>query len=51
MVGRTPGFLGKKVQAWEVDLVMLEVLALPATILGFTAVALALPRAASSLTN
>ena len=38
MVGRTPEFLGKKVQAREIKLAMLAVLVLPAAILGFTAV-------------
>jgi K+-transporting ATPase ATPase A chain len=45
MVGRTPEYLGKKVQAREVKLAMLAVLELPAAILGFTAVALVLPAA------
>jgi len=51
MVGRTPEFLGKKVQAREIKLAMLAVLVLPATILGFTAVALVLPLAVASLAN
>jgi len=49
MVGRTPEFLGKKVQAKEVKLAMLAVLVLPASILGFTAVSLVLPAAISSI--
>ena len=49
MVGRTPEYLGKKVQAREVKLAMLAVLVLPATILGFTAIALVLPAAAASV--
>ncbi|MFH5926299.1 potassium-transporting ATPase subunit KdpA [Roseomonas xinghualingensis] len=49
MVGRTPEYLGKKVQAREIKLAMLAVLVLPATILGFTAVSLVLPMAASSI--
>jgi K+-transporting ATPase ATPase A chain len=49
MVGRTPEYLGKKVQAREVKLAMLAVLVLPATILGFAAVSLVLPFAVSSL--
>ncbi len=51
MVGRTPEYLGKKVQAREVKLAMLAALVLPAAILGFTAVALVLPMALSSLAN
>ncbi|MCQ4162580.1 potassium-transporting ATPase subunit KdpA [Roseomonas sp. GC11] len=51
MVGRTPEFLGKKVQAREIKLAMLAVLVLPATILGFTAVAMVLPAATASLAH
>ncbi|TPG41859.1 potassium-transporting ATPase subunit KdpA [Roseomonas nepalensis] len=49
MVGRTPEYLGKKVQAREIKLAMLAVLILPTTILGFTAVSLVLPAAVSSI--
>ncbi len=49
MVGRTPEYLGKKVQAHEVKLAMLAVLVLPATILGFSAVALNIAAGAASL--
>ena len=51
MVGRTPEFLGKKIQAREVKLAMLAVLVLPAAILGFTAVSMVLPAAVSSIAN
>jgi K+-transporting ATPase ATPase A chain len=51
MVGRTPEFLGKKIQAREVKLAMLAVLVLPAAILGFTAVSMVLPAAISSIAN
>jgi K+-transporting ATPase ATPase A chain len=51
MVGRTPEFLGKKVQAREVKLAMLAVLVLPAVILGFTGVAMVLEGAVASLAN
>ena len=37
MVGRTPEYLGKKIQAYDVKLVMLVLIALSATILGGTA--------------
>jgi potassium-transporting ATPase potassium-binding subunit len=37
MVGRTPEYLGKKIDAYDVKLVMLAVMVLAATILGFTA--------------
>jgi K+-transporting ATPase ATPase A chain len=49
MVGRTPEYLGKKVQAREIKLAMLAVLILPTVILGFTAVSVVLPMAASSI--
>ena len=51
MVGRTPEYLGKKVQAREIKLAMLAVLVLPATILGFTAVSMVLPMATASLAH
>jgi K+-transporting ATPase ATPase A chain len=37
MVGRTPEYLGKKIQAYDVKLVMLVLMVLAATVLGFTA--------------
>jgi K+-transporting ATPase ATPase A chain len=37
MVGRTPEYLGKKIQAPEMKMVALYVLAMPAMVLGFTA--------------
>ncbi|MGX9961967.1 potassium-transporting ATPase subunit KdpA [Roseomonas sp. F4] len=49
MVGRTPEYLGKKVQAPEVKLAMLAVLVVPIAILGFTAVAAVLPVALASV--
>lgn len=49
MVGRTPEYLGKKVQAREVKLAMLAVLIVPLCILGFTAVAAVLPVALASV--
>jgi K+-transporting ATPase ATPase A chain len=39
MVGRTPEYLGKKIEAKEVKMAMLAVLILPLSILGFTAIA------------
>jgi potassium-transporting ATPase potassium-binding subunit len=38
MVGRTPEYLGKKIESRDVKLAALAILALPASILGFTAV-------------
>ncbi len=43
MVGRTPEYLGKKVEAFEMKMTMLVILALGASILGFTALASVLP--------
>ena len=51
MIGRTPEFLGKKIEAREIKLVMLSVLAHPASILGFTALASLWPDTAASLSN
>lgn len=39
MVGRTPEYLGKKIEAKEIKMAMLAVLVLPLSILGFTALA------------
>ncbi|HEY7591481.1 MAG TPA: potassium-transporting ATPase subunit KdpA [Candidatus Limnocylindrales bacterium] len=43
MVGRTPEYLGKKVEAFEVKMAMLTALVLGASILGFTGLAAVLP--------
>ncbi len=51
MVGRTPEFLGKKIESREIKLAMLAVLILPLSILGFSAVAVMLPVAVASLAN
>ena len=51
MVGRTPEYLGKKVQATEMKLVMLYLLAMPTAALGFAAAAVVLPSALASLGN
>lgn len=51
MIGRTPEFLGKKIEVREIKLVMLSVLAQPASMLGFTALALLWPDASASLNN
>jgi K+-transporting ATPase ATPase A chain len=42
MVGRTPEYLGKKIEAREVKMAMLAILVLPLSILGFTALAVVL---------
>jgi K+-transporting ATPase ATPase A chain len=51
MVGRTPEYLGKKIEAREVKMTMLAVLSLPLAILGFTAIAVVLPTGLASLAN
>ncbi|MFK2878711.1 potassium-transporting ATPase subunit KdpA [Rhodanobacter hydrolyticus] len=51
MIGRTPEFLGKKIEAREIKLVMLAVLAHPICILGFTALAVLWPHITDSLGN
>jgi K+-transporting ATPase ATPase A chain len=43
MVGRTPEYLGKKIEAKEVKMAMLAILVLPLSILGFTAWAVVAP--------
>ena len=51
MIGRTPEFLGKKIEAREMKFVMLAVLAHPFSILGFTALACITPSVMASLAN
>ncbi|MGV6876632.1 potassium-transporting ATPase subunit KdpA [Pseudochelatococcus sp. B33] len=51
MVGRTPEYLGKKIEAKEVKMAMLAVLCLPLAILGFTAIAAVLPTGIASIAN
>jgi len=43
MVGRTPEYLGKKIESYDVKMAMLYVLIFPLSILGFTAVSLMTP--------
>ena len=51
MVGRTPDYLGKKIEAREMKLAMLALLILPLVILGFSAFSAMLPTALASLAN
>ncbi|HEY9234192.1 MAG TPA: potassium-transporting ATPase subunit KdpA [Phenylobacterium sp.] len=51
MVGRTPEYLGKKIEAREVKGAMLAILVIPLSMLGFTAVAAVLPEALKGLLN
>ena len=43
MVGRTPEYLGKKIEARDIKYASLAILILPATILGFAAVSVVVP--------
>jgi potassium-transporting ATPase potassium-binding subunit len=51
MVGRTPEYVGKKIEAREVKMAMLAILVLPLMYLGWTAVAVVLPPAAAAMGN
>jgi K+-transporting ATPase ATPase A chain len=51
MVGRTPEYLGKKIESFDVQMAMLVTLVLPLSILGFTGVAMAVPDALASRWN
>lgn len=51
MVGRTPEYLGKKIQSREVRMAMLYVLIFPAVILLFTAASVVLPSGLKGLNN
>jgi len=51
MVGRTPEFLGKKIEAREIKLAMLALLVLPLAILGFTAVSAVAEFGVASITT
>jgi K+-transporting ATPase ATPase A chain len=51
MVGRTPEYLGKKLEAREVKMAMLAILILPLSILGFTALVAVLPDGVAAINN
>jgi potassium-transporting ATPase potassium-binding subunit len=51
MVGRTPEYVGKKIEAKEVKMAMLAILILPRMYLGWTAVAMLVPSAVASMAN
>ncbi|MET9996005.1 potassium-transporting ATPase subunit KdpA [Streptomyces microflavus] len=51
MVGRTPEYLGKKIGTLQIKLAACYILITPALVLGFTAVAMALPTPGDSMTN
>ncbi|MEA2817752.1 MAG: potassium-transporting ATPase potassium-binding subunit [Rhodospirillaceae bacterium] len=51
MVGRTPEYVGKKIEAKEVKMAMLAILVLPLMYLGWSAVAMVYPPAVASMAN
>ena len=51
MVGRTPEYVGKKIEAREVKMAMLAILCMPLMMLGWTAVAVVIPSAVASMAN
>jgi len=51
MVGRTPEYLGKKIEAKEVKMAMLAILILPLSILGFTALAVVVEPGLAGMSN
>ena len=51
MVGRTPEYVGKKIEAKEVKMAMLAILVLPLMYLGWTAVAMEVPSAVAAMGN
>jgi K+-transporting ATPase ATPase A chain len=51
MVGRTPEYVGKKLEAREVKMSIIAILILPLSILGFTAIATVVPQGVATLTN
>jgi potassium-transporting ATPase potassium-binding subunit len=51
MVGRTPEYVGKKIEAKEVKMAMLAILILPLMYLGWTAVAVVIPSAVAATAN
>jgi potassium-transporting ATPase potassium-binding subunit len=51
MVGRTPEYLGKKIEAYDVKMAMLVVLVFPLVILAFTAISSVKPFGTSTILN
>jgi len=51
MVGRTPEYLGKKIEAYDVKMAMLVVLIFPLVILGFSAISAVRPYGTSGILN
>ena len=51
MVGRTPEYLGKKIEAYEIKMASLVVLMMPMIVLGFTALAVVVPAGKAAAYN
>jgi K+-transporting ATPase ATPase A chain len=51
MIGRTPEYLGKKIEANEVKMTMLALLTVPLSILGWTALATVMPDGLAGIAN
>lgn len=51
MVGRTPEYLGKKIESREIKMAMLSILILPVSILGFSATAAVIPQGLAGILN
>jgi K+-transporting ATPase ATPase A chain len=51
MIGRTPEYLGKKIEAFEMKMASIVILVPPVVVLAGTAVAVSLPQGLSSLAN
>ena len=51
MVGRTPEYVGKKIEAREVKMAMLAILVLPLMYLGWTAIGVVLPSTVAAMNN
>ncbi len=51
MVGRTPEYLGKKIEAYDVQMAMLSILIMTFAILGFSAISVVKPFGTSSISN
>jgi len=51
MVGRTPEYLGKKIEAFDVKMAMLSILIFPITVLCFTAIAVVASAGVAGITN
>jgi K+-transporting ATPase ATPase A chain len=51
MVGRTPEYVGKKIESREVKMAILAIMVLPLMMLGWTAIAVVYPPAVASMAN